>query len=163
MRSIPNSWRLVTLAIVLATVALATILAFGLYVGRSEEATSVVMVGAGDIARCSGSGDEATATLLDGIPGTVFTTGDNAYPSGTASDFQNCYGPSWGRHKARTYPTPGNHEYLTTGASGYFGYYDAAAGSPSKGYYSFNRGVTGTWSSSTRCARRWEAAGRPRP
>jgi hypothetical protein len=80
-----------------------------------------VFVGAGDIASCASSGDEATAKLLDGIPGTVYNLGDNAYEDGTAAEFANCYNPSWGRHKARTKPTPGNHEYHTAGASGYFG------------------------------------------
>jgi len=98
------------------------------------------MVGAGDIASCSSSGDEATATLLDGIDGTVFNLGDNVYDSGTASEFANCYNPTWGRHKARTKPSPGNHEYGTAGAAGYFGYFGAAAGDPSKGYYSYNVG-----------------------
>jgi hypothetical protein len=129
------------LAITAAVVVLLIIAsALGLYAERSQEATSAVMVGAGDIARCSGSGDEATAKLLDGISGTVFTTGDNAYQSGTAAEFNNCYGPSWGRHKARTKPSVGNHEYNTAGASGYFGYFGSAAGSPSKGYYSYDRG-----------------------
>ncbi|MDP8901234.1 MAG: hypothetical protein M3N33_08855 [Actinomycetota bacterium] len=64
-------------------------------------------MGAGDIATCGESGDEATADLLDGIPGTVFTTGNNAYESGTAA--------SWGRHKDRTRPVPGNHDYHTAG------------------------------------------------
>jgi acid phosphatase type 7 len=100
----------------------------------------VVLVGAGDIASCSSSGDEATAKLLDGISGTVFTIGDNAYSSGTATQFKNCYDPTWGRHKARTKPSVGNHEYLTAGASGYFGYFGVAAGDPSKGYYSYNFG-----------------------
>lgn len=102
--------------------------------------SSRVLVGAGDIARCSSSGDEATAKLLDGISGTVFTVGDNAYSSGTATEFSECYEPSWGRHKARTKPTPGNHEYYTEGASGYFGYFGSVAGDPNKGYYSYNRG-----------------------
>jgi hypothetical protein len=102
--------------------------------------SSRVLVGAGDIAKCSGTGDEATAKLLDGISGTVFTVGDNAYTSGTAAEFSNCYDPSWGRHKARTKPTPGNHEYLTAGASGYFGYFGSAAGPSGKGYYSYNLG-----------------------
>ena len=107
----------------------------------SEAATSdSVLVGAGDIARCSSSGDEATAKLLDSISGTVFTTGDNAYESGTAAQFSDCYDPSWGRHKARTKPVPGNHEYYTAGASGYFGYFGAAAGNPYKGYYSYDLG-----------------------
>jgi hypothetical protein len=104
------------------------------------DAGDPVMVGAGDIAVCSTDADEATARLLDNIPGTVFTVGDNAYPSGTAAEFEECYGPSWGRHKARTKPAPGNHEYETAGASGYFGYFGAAASDPSKGYYSYDRG-----------------------
>jgi acid phosphatase type 7 len=101
-----------------------------------------VFVGAGDIASCASSGDEATAKLLDSIPGTVYNLGDNAYEDGTAAEFANCYNPSWGRHKARTKPTPGNHEYHTAGASGYFGYFGTAAGpEPQKGYYSYNLGA----------------------
>jgi hypothetical protein len=68
-----------------------------------------VLVGAGDIASCGSTGDEATVALLDSIPGTVFTLGDNAYPSGTDTDFNDCYHPTWGRHKARTYPRFGRH------------------------------------------------------
>jgi hypothetical protein len=65
--------------------------------GRPAEAAGEpVLVGAGDIADCGQSGDEATADLLDGIPGTVFTTGDNAYESGTPAQFADCYDPGWG-------------------------------------------------------------------
>jgi hypothetical protein len=99
-----------------------------------------VLVGAGDIASCPSDADDATAKLLDGIPGTVFTVGDNVYWSGTAREFKKCYAPSWGRHKERTRPALGNHEYVTAGAAGYFGYFGAAAGDPSKGYYSYDRG-----------------------
>jgi PKD repeat protein len=101
-----------------------------------------VLVGAGDIANCTRTQDESTAKLLDGISGTVFTAGDNVYENGTATEFANCYGPTWGRHKARTKPAVGNHEYQTSGASGYYGYFGSASGDPSKGYYSFN---IGTW------------------
>jgi hypothetical protein len=100
-----------------------------------------VIVGAGDIASCSFTGDEATANLLDNIAGTVITLGDNAYSSGTATEYTNCYGPSWGRHLARTRPSPGNHEYNTLDASGYFGYFGSAAGDPTKGYYSYDVGA----------------------
>jgi acid phosphatase type 7 len=100
-----------------------------------------VFVGAGDIASCASSGDEATANLLDGIPGTVYTLGDNVYDTGTDAEFANCYNPSWGRHKARTKPSVGNHEYQTAGASGYYNYFGAAAGDPSKGYYSYDLGA----------------------
>ena len=99
-----------------------------------------VFVGAGDIARCTSQQDEATAALLDAIPGTVFTLGDNAYENGSAADFANCYEPSWGRHKARTKPVVGNHEYQSPGAQPYFDYFGAAAGPPGKGYYSFDLG-----------------------
>jgi hypothetical protein len=99
-----------------------------------------VLVGAGDIAACDTNNDEATAQLLDRIGGTVFTTGDNAYPNGTAAEFANCYGPTWGRHKGRTRPSAGNHEYNTTGATGYYGYFGAAAGDPAKGYYDYALG-----------------------
>src|SRR5215212_8435220 len=100
-----------------------------------------VLVGAGDIASCQSSGDEATAKLLANMPSaTVFTLGDNAYEDGTASEFANCYDPSWGRFKARTMPTVGNHEYQTFGASGYYNYFGAAAGAADKGYYSYDLG-----------------------
>jgi len=106
-----------------------------------------VLVGAGDITACNRAQDEATAQLLDGIAGTVFTLGDNAYPDGTLTQFNNCYGPTWGRHKERTYPSPGNHDYHTSGATGYYTYLGATASpldtnctSNCKGYYSYNLG-----------------------
>jgi hypothetical protein len=98
------------------------------------------LVGAGDIADCLVDTDEATALLLDGIDGTVFTAGDDAYDTGSAAEFANCYEPTWGRHRSRTLPTAGNHEYDTLGAGGYFGYFGAIAGDPSKGYYSTDVG-----------------------
>jgi len=103
-------------------------------------AGDAVLVGAGDIAS-SNANDEATAVLLDSIPGTVYTTGDNVYDSGTATEFSTYYHPTWGRHKERTRPAPGNHDYQTSGASGYFGYFGAAAGDPARGYYSYDLGA----------------------
>lgn len=98
-------------------------------------------MGAGDIAGCSYDEDEETAKLLDNIPGTVFTLGDNVYPDGKDKEFSDCYEPTWGRHKARTRPTPGNHDYHVSGASGYFNYFGSAAGDPDKGYYSYDIGA----------------------
>jgi hypothetical protein len=73
----------------------------------------------------------------------VFTLGDNVYPDGTISEYQNCYGNanSWGSFKDRTYPSAGNHEYNTSGAAGYYAYFGPAAGDPAEGYYSFNLGA----------------------
>ena len=96
-----------------------------------------VLVGAGDIATCTSDADQQTATLLDSVPGTVFTLGDNAYDNGSTTDYSDCYQPTWGRHKARTlFPVAGNHDYNTAGATGYYGYFGDAAGEPAKGWYS---------------------------
>jgi uncharacterized protein YjiK len=97
-----------------------------------------VLVGAGDISECTSDFDEATAQLLDNIPGTVITMGDNVYPDGSDEDFANCYEPTWGRHKERTKPSVGNHEYHLPGATGYFNYFGEAAGTPGEGYYSYD-------------------------
>src|SRR5919107_6214440 len=97
-----------------------------------------VIVAAGDIADCTREGDEATARLVGGMEGTVLTLGDNAYPEGTAEDFEECYEPTWGQFKERTRPALGNHEYETGGASAYFDYFGVAAGDPDKGYYSYD-------------------------
>ena len=108
--------------------------------GPPPPGTTNVLVGAGDIADCSSSGDEATAALLDGIQGTVFSAGDNAYGDGSAVNFAQCYQASWGRHKARTRPSPGNHDYQTSGAADYYTYYGANAGEAGKGFYSYDLG-----------------------
>ncbi len=100
--------------------------------------TSNVLVGAGDIANCAEPGATATANLLDAIPGTVFTAGDNVYPHGRMSDFRDCYVPTWGRHRDRTYPTPGNHDYESPGAGAYFDYFGDRAGPRGLGYYTYD-------------------------
>ena len=85
-------------------------------------------------------GSQATARLLDAIPGEVFTLGDHVYPSGTAELFSSCYHNTWGRHVGRTQPVPGNHDWGELHAIPYFDYFGAAAG-PRTGYYSFNLGA----------------------
>jgi uncharacterized protein YjdB len=102
---------------------------------------AVVLVGAGDVSDCVyGDVADATGLLLDGIPGTVFMTGDGAHMNGSLSEYKNCYAPAWGRHKARTRPAPGNHDYWTSGAAGYFGYFGSVAGPTGLGYYSYDLG-----------------------
>lgn len=96
-----------------------------------------VLVGAGDIADCLLTADSTTAALLDTIPGLVFTAGDNAYPSGTLAEYTLCYDPTWGRHKKRTRPSPGNHEYNSLGV-GYYAYFGQLAGDAGVGYYSYD-------------------------
>lgn len=114
-------------------------------------AAEVLLIGAGDIAKCGPrlENAEATARLLDDLflapgggrrAGGVFTLGDNVYPRGRATEFARCYEPTWGRHKARTRPAVGNHEYRSSGAVPYFEYFGAAAGEAGKGYYSYDIG-----------------------
>jgi acid phosphatase type 7 len=106
------------------------------------DSASAVLVGAGDIADCTDlSGAEATAKLLEKIPGTVIAVGDLAYPDGTPANF-DCYNKTWGRVKDRTRPAPGNHEFHSAGATFYFQYFGAAAGDPKDGFYSYD---LGTW------------------
>jgi hypothetical protein len=100
-----------------------------------------VLVGAGDIAHCSYlGGAQATALLLDRIEGTVLTLGDHAYETGTPQQFKQCYEPTWGRHKARTRPAAGNHDYLTGRGGPYFDYFGDSAGPRGEGYYSYKAG-----------------------
>jgi hypothetical protein len=135
--------------------------------GGGGGSTDPSIVAAGDIA-CSpsdpdfngGNGDAAgcmelsTSNLMAGnyIGGNpiaaVLPLGDEQYDNATLSEFNGSYGPSWGRVNALSHPVPGNHEYYTSGASGYYDYFDGVgrstgpAGDRTKGYYSYN---VGTW------------------
>ena len=77
-----------------------------------------VLLGLADIASCWSAGDEATARLLDTTPGVIGIAGDTEQNHGEPAEFQGCYEPTWGRHKWRTKPAVGDHEYGTAGAAG---------------------------------------------
>jgi hypothetical protein len=112
-----------------------------------------VLVGAGDIAACSEGADAATADLVESVGGIVFTLGDNAYEDGSFAEFQECYGPTWGRPsiRDRTMPVVGNHEYHTRGADGYFRYFGAAAGDPDEGWYAYDAGAWRIYALNSNC------------
>jgi Calcineurin-like phosphoesterase len=151
-----RSKKLFVLGLLLAALIAAGVLVIASVVPSTPARGNVpdaVLVGAGDVASCTSTGDEATAELLDTLPGTVFVAGDVAYEAGTDAQFTDCYHPSWGRHKARTRPAAGNHEYGTPGASGYFKYFGAAAGDPQKGYYSYDLGAWHIIVINSNCAR----------
>ncbi|KQV32744.1 metallophosphoesterase [Massilia sp. Root335] len=109
----------------------------------------ITVYAAGDIARCAypdpaySVAAETAATVAAGLAqdprAVVLALGDLTYPVGAAKEFSDCYAPTWGRFKDRTWPAPGNHEYYTPGAKPYFAYWGARAG---RGYYSFE---LGTW------------------
>lgn len=76
-------------------------------------------------------------------PTAVLTTGDNQYESGSLSQYQTYYAPTWGRLDSIVYPVPGNHEYNTAGAAGYFSYFQSrfnVLDPQSRGYYSYDLG-----------------------
>ena len=104
------------------------------------ESDDPVLITAGDVAECGSDGDTATAALVAGIDGTVALLGDAVYSSGTGQEFAECFAPTWGQFKDRTRPAPGNHDYQTQDASGYFGYFGAAAGNTGEGWYSYDLG-----------------------
>jgi hypothetical protein len=101
-----------------------------------------VLVGAGDIASCWWMGDNHTGRLIDSIPGTDFTLGDNVYQDGSAEQYDKCYGPVWGNALGRTMPSAGNHDEKTDGGTPYYDYFGDHAGPRGKGYYSYD---LGTW------------------
>ena len=106
-------------------------------VANTTPQTGLTLLAAGDIATCQNEFDEATAKILDQYPGSlILTLGDNVYDSGKISEYLNCYEPTWGRHRDRTYPSIGNHDYGTAGGDDYFSYFERSKPS----YYSFNRG-----------------------
>ena len=141
----------------------AILLVAGLFATAASRAgADPVIAAAGDIA-CSPSsqyfnGGAGTSTkcrqratsdlLVGGGLAAVLTLGDAQYSSGAYSSFTKSYGPSWGRMGPVTFPAAGNHEYLTSGAKGYFDYFNGTgsfsgrAGDRDKGYYSFD---VGTW------------------
>ncbi|CAN5285424.1 hypothetical protein BH20ACT24_BH20ACT24_16610 [soil metagenome] len=133
--------RIRRVALILATGVVA--IPATLSAGASPNA-SVVIVAAGDIA-CAKHGPfldtcrhgPVSDRILITNPAAVLTLGDNQYASGSLIQYQTYYQPTWGRFLDRTYPAPGNHEYFTTGAQGYFDYYGARPPGP---YYSFDLG-----------------------
>jgi hypothetical protein len=164
-----SPWRILIAAVVLALLASLTAAgvvyarrprdagASPLYIGAQPvlDPASVLIGAAGDIA-CPPSrkrsdeefgmpnacGMNDTAKLLGTIqPDAVLTLGDNQYPSGSLADFEAVYADSWGAYRDITFPVPGNHDYGTPGARGYYDYFGERAGQPDKGYYSYDLGA----------------------
>lgn len=107
-----------------------------------------VVAVAGDIACTPGKAADSThcqqrgtgSLIVNSIhPNWVLPLGDSQYDSGTSTEYAGSYNVTgWGADKALTRPAAGNHEYRTTGATGYYRYFGTNAGSSAKGYYSYN-------------------------
>ena len=94
--------------------------------------------GQGSATQCQ---QKATSDLLiGGGLAAVLPLGDLQYQNATQSQLAAAYDPTWGRVKSISRPVPGDHEYRSAGAKGYYGYFGAAAGDPARGYYSFDIG-----------------------
>ncbi len=94
----------------------------------------IKLAAAGDICgSCAGTSNEVIARN----PGLVLTLGDNAYDSGSLAEYNSKYDPYWGRFKAKTVPSPGNHEWNTANAQGYRDYFGFSDTEPL--YGSFTR------------------------
>jgi hypothetical protein len=78
------------------------------------------------------------------VQAVVATLGDNAYPTGSAGDFAQCFGSTWGDTAKLIMrsirPAAGNHEHLSNGASPYYEYFGSRAGPSGRGYYSYDVG-----------------------
>jgi hypothetical protein len=104
-------------------------------------AADPVITAAGDIAPPGIRHQQQTSDRVLAIdPTLALALGDEQYPAGSLADFRAFYSPTWGRFKAKTRPAPGNHEYLTAGAAGYFAYFGTAARPHGASYYSFDLG-----------------------
>jgi hypothetical protein len=117
----------------------------------AASAETVTVAAAGDIAKANspGTAQRQTASLITDVirPARVLMLGDAQYERGEYSQFLKSYDPTWGRFRSTTVPVPGNHEYDTPSAAGYFQYfasvlsaYGPTAGDPHKGYYAFDLG-----------------------
>lgn len=114
----------------------------------AQQNDAPIVLAAGDIANCGNWEDESTAQIVERYPGaTVLMVGDGAEEAGLLREYNECYGPTWGRFKDRTYPIPGNREYGSGNPIGYFTYWgdratplEPGCTNNCKGYYSFDVG-----------------------
>ncbi len=113
---------------------------------RAAAVTGPKLVVVGDIACRPGDATtartcrhRATAKLAAKIkPKRVIAVGDLQYEKGGLAHFRDSYDASWGKLKRITRPVPGNHEYNTPGATGYYRYFGLSA----PGYRAIK---VGTW------------------
>jgi hypothetical protein len=117
-----------------------------------EPAGPRILLAVGDISSCDVSADELVGELAARLPGTIALLGDIAYDRGSLDDFLNCFDPTWGPLRGRLRPAPGNHEYETKDADGYFGYFGAAAANAAEGWYAYDLGPWHVIALNSNCA-----------
>jgi Calcineurin-like phosphoesterase len=131
-----------------AAVAAVALLGASAVTGEPAVATTSVTIAAvGDIACKNPPGNNVHACQYDDVSDLIaghgydafIALGDEQYEYGRYLDFVQNYDAYFGRLLPTTYPVPGNHEYGTTDAAGYFRYFGAAARNR-HGWYSFDLG-----------------------
>jgi hypothetical protein len=116
---------------------------------------NVVVWAVGDLcddfetADCDQVGDLVAA---DPDADALLALGDLQYDEGSQADFQLYYARKMGHLNPITHPVPGNHEYMTPGATGYFDYWGARAGERDKGYYSVDIGAWRLVAANSNCS-----------
>lgn len=132
--------------IIVASIVIAGVVAIP---GVAQASSSAVTVAAvGDIACEPGAAVTATtchqASVASAItaskPKSLWLLGDIQYLQGELGGFQQSFGPAFSAFSKIWRPAPGNHEYYTPGASGYYDFFGKAAGPSRRGYYSFDIG-----------------------
>ena len=127
----------------------AAVLMLQIYGTSPAHGSPIILAAAGDIARSTiGAPQQATAGLIAGMnPAKVLALGDEQYPNSEYANYLASYDPTWGAFDPIVSPVPGDQDYGTPGAPGYFQYfanvltpYGAAATDPTRGYYSFDVG-----------------------
>jgi len=108
--------------------------------GDGRTGQTVTAIGVGDIGMCGRPQVGQVARLVATLEGELLLAGDIAYFQGTPAQFRDCFDPSWGQFRERWRAVPGNHEYESPGATGYFDYFGEAAGPARRGYYSITLG-----------------------
>ena len=73
-------------------------------------------------------------------PDVIVIPGDVQYLDGTLSEYRRSFDKSWGQLEIPLRPTPGNHEYRTEGAAGYFDYFEMQSGWRPPPWYAYNVG-----------------------
>lgn len=89
----------------------------------------------GDTGWCGSPVMTQLARLMDTLGGDILFAGDLAYDNGTMEEYRRCFDPHFGRFRNRTWAVPGNHEYNTPGAAGFFTYFAERGGPSRDGYY----------------------------
>lgn len=100
---------------------------------------------------------KVAASIAKINPEKVLLLGDNQYDNGSLDKYIKAFGKNWGQFTDTILPSPGNHEYITANASGYFDYFNGVglpsgvAGNRNQGFYKTSVGNWSIYSLNSNC------------